>query len=363
MSARSPSFQFYASDFLSDINVASMTFEERGVYITALCHAWLEGGIPADEEELVRLFPGADRSAIARVSRCFSPAIANPSLLVNLRLEQERDKQVEWREKMSRAGQVGNEKRWKSNKSNRNSGKSEVAASVAPVIAQRLPSDLSAIAQDRFSTFVFQSSNVMNVGKNEASDTEELNRDQNGKDKDHLTPGSGPLSGSAMVCAYSENETEGLSASVERIMRNAEELTGQKIRNDQRAKQAEKVFPVLKEHTESDILAAMAAAMQKQFWSKRILGTEDEGQEVSYPTARLLSNLSVIMNERNRVKWVKKPKANPTAATNPYLAAAEMDFCCWLCEEGFTGNAREMEQHMKEKHPDEPVIVDGVLRG
>lgn len=41
-----PSFQFYPQDFLADLNVTLMNMEERGAYITLLCHNWIEGAIP-----------------------------------------------------------------------------------------------------------------------------------------------------------------------------------------------------------------------------------------------------------------------------------------------------------------------------
>ena len=53
--SKAPAFQFYAGDFLSDLKVASMNMEERGIYITLLAYSWLENGLPADPEKLARL--------------------------------------------------------------------------------------------------------------------------------------------------------------------------------------------------------------------------------------------------------------------------------------------------------------------
>jgi uncharacterized protein YdaU (DUF1376 family) len=50
-----PAFQFYATDFLSDAPVIAMTLEERGAFITLLCIAWTEEGIPADHKKLAKL--------------------------------------------------------------------------------------------------------------------------------------------------------------------------------------------------------------------------------------------------------------------------------------------------------------------
>ncbi len=50
-----PAFQFYPSDFLGDPAVIAMSSEERGVYMTLLCVAWMEGGIPSDLNKVRRL--------------------------------------------------------------------------------------------------------------------------------------------------------------------------------------------------------------------------------------------------------------------------------------------------------------------
>lgn len=52
---KAPAFQFYASDFLSDINVVTMSMSQRGIYITLIAHEWLEGKLPADVSTLKRL--------------------------------------------------------------------------------------------------------------------------------------------------------------------------------------------------------------------------------------------------------------------------------------------------------------------
>lgn len=47
-----PAFQFYASDTLANINFRSMSFSERGLYITLLSELWVNTSLPADEEKL-----------------------------------------------------------------------------------------------------------------------------------------------------------------------------------------------------------------------------------------------------------------------------------------------------------------------
>ena len=70
---KSPAFQFYARDFLTDINVQLMSMEERGIYITLLAFAWLENGVPNDISVLSRLCgnpPKFEKSMIS-VMNCF----------------------------------------------------------------------------------------------------------------------------------------------------------------------------------------------------------------------------------------------------------------------------------------------------
>ena len=49
---KSPAFQFYARDFLADMNVQLMNMEQRGIYITLLSYAWIENGVPNDMRKL-----------------------------------------------------------------------------------------------------------------------------------------------------------------------------------------------------------------------------------------------------------------------------------------------------------------------
>ena len=99
-----PAFQFYPKDFLSDINVVTMTNEQRGVYITLLCHCWLENGIPIDSP-LVKdwLQDGSP------IRKCF---YKKGERLRHKRLDQEKRKQKDWSAKSSLGGQISAKKRW-----------------------------------------------------------------------------------------------------------------------------------------------------------------------------------------------------------------------------------------------------------
>jgi len=113
MNNKSPAFQFYPGDFLSDENVISMTFEERGVYITLLSNCWIQGSIPADPDKIIRLLPGYsnENGVPSQVMDCFVPMATDPRRLVHPRLEKELQKQDEWREKSSQAGKKSAENR------------------------------------------------------------------------------------------------------------------------------------------------------------------------------------------------------------------------------------------------------------
>jgi uncharacterized protein YdaU (DUF1376 family) len=115
MAELSPAFQFYPRDFLSSSKVMAMTMEERGVYITLLCLAWLDGSIPSDTGALANLC----RTNKVRMDRmwpvvgaCFVEAEGTMNRLVNPRMEVERTKQKINREKKAIAGSEGAKSRW-----------------------------------------------------------------------------------------------------------------------------------------------------------------------------------------------------------------------------------------------------------
>lgn len=108
---KSPAFQFYARDFLADINVQLMTMEERGIYITLLAYAWIEKGIPSDTSKLKRLCgnPNNFDEIIENVLNCFEE---HNGRYYNPRMESIRSEQIDRKQRMSDAGKKGAEKRW-----------------------------------------------------------------------------------------------------------------------------------------------------------------------------------------------------------------------------------------------------------
>jgi uncharacterized protein YdaU (DUF1376 family) len=100
--SKSPAFQFYPKDFLSDFNVTEMDWAERGVYITLLCHCWLEGGIPKESKMADNLIEDSPR-----VKACF---YEEGGMYRHRRLDDERAKQA----KYSESQRINSAKRWDS---------------------------------------------------------------------------------------------------------------------------------------------------------------------------------------------------------------------------------------------------------
>jgi uncharacterized protein YdaU (DUF1376 family) len=102
---KSPAFQFYPKEFLADANVAAMSLEERGAYITLLCFCWNEQAIPSSPDKIARIL-GVKPSRMAKLwpalSHCFVASYGDR--LVHPRLQKEREKQEKFREKMRVAG-------------------------------------------------------------------------------------------------------------------------------------------------------------------------------------------------------------------------------------------------------------------
>ncbi|MDY6862817.1 MAG: DUF1376 domain-containing protein, partial [Thermodesulfobacteriota bacterium] len=113
MENKAPAFQFYPKDFVSDVNVVTMTMEERGVYITLLSHCWIEGCLKGGSEMLQAICnnPSNWEKIWEKVSRCF---YEKDGIFYHNRLEKEKIKQSEWREKSRLGGIKSGEKRKKS---------------------------------------------------------------------------------------------------------------------------------------------------------------------------------------------------------------------------------------------------------
>lgn len=100
------------NDFLGSAKVGMMSTEEIGAYWLLLFLEWQEVGFVYNEHQLARwcrLTPARFRKAWATISPCF---VESDGRLVSPRLEKERAKQQEWRDKSSKGGQTSARARW-----------------------------------------------------------------------------------------------------------------------------------------------------------------------------------------------------------------------------------------------------------
>jgi uncharacterized protein YdaU (DUF1376 family) len=103
---RPPAFQFYAADFM--YGCRTLTLEERGAYITLLCHQWDKGSVPGDDLKTLALVLGTSgfsaRKLWLKIADKF-PRLSHG--FANRRLELERVKQARFRRKMAQNGKKG----------------------------------------------------------------------------------------------------------------------------------------------------------------------------------------------------------------------------------------------------------------
>lgn len=108
-----PAFQFYAADFLVDAAVKLMSLEARGAYVTMLAHSWIEGPLPADLPRLAQLCgvrPAVMERLWPALKSCWR-STRKPGLIVNPRLEKERQKQAVFRKSQSDKGKASGRSR------------------------------------------------------------------------------------------------------------------------------------------------------------------------------------------------------------------------------------------------------------
>ena len=105
MKTKSPAFQFYPADYLSDSNTIAFTAEQDGHYLRLLCLCWLEGSIPIDPRPLLKGGETISDECLNPILRCFR-INRKKTALVHPRLDAERCKQIAWREKSSAGGKA-----------------------------------------------------------------------------------------------------------------------------------------------------------------------------------------------------------------------------------------------------------------
>ncbi len=153
---KSPAFQFYPADYLSDMKVRMLSWASRGLYMDLLCYCWREGWIPSDS------------SAIAQLCHCHDLAIIEPCLdlfdshpddaekLIHKRLNKERNKQLEHSNERSDAGKKGAKARW-------NKGKTEHGSAIVLPMAKNSSSSSSSSSTSVEKRTVFQKPSLEDV--------------------------------------------------------------------------------------------------------------------------------------------------------------------------------------------------------
>lgn len=124
---KSPAYQHYPKDIQSDMNYQMMNWAERGMYRHLMDLCWMEMSIPADPQMICRILQipfdkSFEQGAWPLVARCFRQNEQDGTTLVHPRLEIERRKQAEWRDKSAAGGRASAHKRKKSKGIHREQG-------------------------------------------------------------------------------------------------------------------------------------------------------------------------------------------------------------------------------------------------
>jgi uncharacterized protein YdaU (DUF1376 family) len=151
--AKAPAFQFYPRDFLTDERVTLMSHTERGIYITLLCHCWLETSLPLEADTLAKMlnlplkrFTALWEHSVVRT--CFQ--VQEDGRLHHGRLDKEREKQAGFGRRQSDNANA----RW---------NKSGNATALPPDAVVAMPSQSPRVADSRLQTsFEQQAENEKN---------------------------------------------------------------------------------------------------------------------------------------------------------------------------------------------------------
>jgi len=112
---KSPAFQWYPADWLSDMRVRLLPWAAKGLYVDLLCYCWREGYIPADSTAIAQLCGCHDLAMIEQCLELFC-VTDDPTKLNHKRLEKERVKQNDHRNERSESGKKGAKARWNKGK-------------------------------------------------------------------------------------------------------------------------------------------------------------------------------------------------------------------------------------------------------
>ena len=149
-------FQFYAKDWLTDIDVRALSYEEKGIYFELLCMSWVQP-LPNDINKLAKILNIAEQS-LSDILHFFF--IEKDGYFYNEKLEKNRKEKIEYFRKMSEAGKKGNNKRW-------NTVKEKTKTRLSP-------SDRKAITKQSPSN---RSNTNTNTNTNTDTDTDNISKD------------------------------------------------------------------------------------------------------------------------------------------------------------------------------------------
>ncbi len=110
MATKAPAFQLYSADFFMD--TGEWSIEEIGIYTRLLLSEWCNGDLPTEPTRLARI-AGCDPKRFKNrwlVVRTKFQVNGN-GRYINLRMEEEREKQRKYRELQSQKGKISAEKR------------------------------------------------------------------------------------------------------------------------------------------------------------------------------------------------------------------------------------------------------------
>jgi uncharacterized protein YdaU (DUF1376 family) len=110
-----------------------MSLEAEGAYIRLLAYNWQDGSIPADIDQLARMCKTTPRKMATlwqdHLKDCFVLVDSEPGKYVNIRLEEVREEQQEYRANQSVNGKLGAKARWRDRQ--KHSGANGTANAVA----------------------------------------------------------------------------------------------------------------------------------------------------------------------------------------------------------------------------------------
>ncbi len=114
---KSPAFQFYTQDWLSDKNVKRLSYRAKGVYIELLAIMWNEGKDSIENDgdlpDILNLSPQEWEEIRVELQKENKEVfIEKDSVFISKRLQKERRKQKKWKKKCSEGGKRSAKVRW-----------------------------------------------------------------------------------------------------------------------------------------------------------------------------------------------------------------------------------------------------------